>query len=357
MSILRVSRLLLALIAAQATAAAAADLRVEVVTAAERPVPTEVQLSGTLEAVDSVVLGFRQGGRVVTVLVEEGDEVRADQALARLDPVQQNEALKVAEASLSAAEAAQAQARQASDRAAAMLERGVGTRAARDAAAQQLSETEGAVERAQSAVEQARRAVEDMVLRAGGPGIVTGRHITPGQVIAAAQPALTLADTDGLEAVFRAADHPDLDKAMGRTLRLRTIDIDRPEMTGEVIEIAPLVDPQTGTVNLRARVDAVEGSTALLGAAVRGYLEMPGPRGVALPWTVLMREGDHPAVWIVGADDRVSLAAVSISHFTDGLVYLDEGVAPGTRVVGAGSQLLYPGRRIEPATVAPEAAR
>lgn len=334
-------------------AAAADPLRVEYVTAETRPLRIELQLSGTIEAVDSVVMAFRQGGRVVEVLVEEGDRVSKGQALARLDPVQQDQALNAAQASLFAAEAARAQARQANDRAVAMLSRGVGTRAARDSAAQALSETEGAVERAESAVDQARRAVEDTVLRAGDTAIVTSRQIAPGQVVGAAQPALTLATLNGLEAVFRAADHPQLQNTMGRQVRLRTIDIDRPDMTGTVIEIAPLVDPQMGTVNMRARIADIDGSTALLGAAVRGYLDMPAESGVALPWTVLMRADDRPAVWVVDAADRVSLVPVEIRHFGDGTVYLSGGVTPGQIVVGAGSQLLYPGRLVRPAEVQP----
>lgn len=329
------------------------DLRVQYVTAAEQPLRLELQLSGTIEALDSLDVGFRQGGRVVEVMVEEGDHVSAGQPLARLDPVQQDQALKVAEASLAAAQAAQAQALQASDRAAAMLSRGVGTRAARDLALQALSAAEGSVQRAESGVEQARRAVDETVLRATGPSVVTARNIAPGQIVGAAQPAISLAALGGLEAVFRASDHPRLREVMGQDVRMTTIDIDRPEMVGKVTEIAPLVDPQTGTVTLRARIGAVEGSTALLGAAVRGTLEIAAAQGVALPWTALMRDGTHASVWIVDDQSQVSLAPVDISYFTNGTVYLSSGVAPGQTVVGAGSQLLYPGRRVQPAEALP----
>lgn len=353
MSFPRAVPLFLGLVAATALTARADDLRVELVTATEQPLRLEMQISGTIEALDSVETGFRQGGRVVEVVVEEGDRVSAGQPLARLDPVQLDQALNVAEASLASALAARAQARQASDRAEAMLARGVGTRAARDAARQALSEAEGAVERTESLVDQARRAVEDTVLRAPEAAIVTSRLISPGQIVAAAQPALTLAGLEGLEAVFRAPDQPALRSAMGQPVRLRTLDIDRPEMTGTVTEIAPLVDPQTGTVLLRALIAPTTGGTALLGAAVRGFLEFTSESGVALPWTALMREGEGAAVWIVDDQGRVSLAPVQISHFGDGTVFLSGGVVAGQTVVAAGSQLLYPGRRVLPAEPRP----
>ena len=53
-----------------------------------------------------------------------------------------------------------------------------------------------------------------------------------------------------------------------------------------------------------------------------------------------------PAVWLVDDTDRVRLAPVRIQRFIDGTVILGDGVEPGQIVVGAGSQMLYPGREV-----------
>lgn len=336
-----------------AGAAQASPLLVELVRAQEQPVILDLKLTGTIEAKDSVDLGFRQSGRVGEVLVDQGDRVKAGDALARLDSVQQDQALDVARASLAAAVAAQSQARLASERAAAMLDRGVGTMAARDAAVQALSEADGVVERAESGLDQAQTAVDDTVLRAPNDAVVISRSIAPGQVVGAAQPSLRLATLDGLEAVFDAPDHPALVNALGSTVQLRTLDFDLPDMRGAVTEVAPLVDPQRGTVTVRVRVDGVTPDTALLGAAVEGHVNIAMDKGIAVPWTALMRDGDHPAVWTVGDDDRVSMTDVTIGHFVNGTVFLTSGIGPGQVVVGAGSQLLYPGRQVRAAVVQP----
>lgn len=328
-------------------------LRVELVRAEERPVLLDLQLSGSIVAADSVHLSFRQAGRVIRVLVDEGDRISQGQELARLDSVQQDQALRVAEAGLAAARANLAQARQASERAGALLARGVGTRAARDDALQRLSEAEGAARRAESALEQARRAVRETVLRAPQDAVVTAREMAPGQIVGAAQVVLTIAALDGLEAVFDAPDHPRLDSAMGSPVRLDTIDIARPEMQGTVSEISPLVDPASGTVAMRIRIDDVASDTTLLGAAVRGRVPLAAGSGIAVPWTAVMRDGDGPAVWRVDADGRVSLVPVTIGQFANDVVYLSGGVRAGDTVVGAGSQLLYPGRLVRQAEVLP----
>lgn len=325
------------------------NLRVEFVTAEEKPLLLDLRLSGTIEAHDSVDLGFRQSGRIAEVLIEEGDHVDRSDPLARLDSVQQEQGLNVAEASLAAARATYAQAKQAADRANAMLERGVGTRAARDQAAQALSEAEGAVERAESGTDQARRALDETVLRAPDDSVVTGRDMSPGQVVGAAQPVVSLASVGGLEAVFNSPDHPVLDSAMGATVRLTTIDVESPEMTATVTEIAPLVDPETGTVTVRARIENGPDGVGLLGAAVRGQLRVQGDSGIVVPWTALTRQGEAAAVWVVDEQGKVSLTSVEISHFSDDGVYLSGGIQAGQIVVGAGSQLLYPGRVVEAA--------
>lgn len=323
------------------------DIRVRIVTARLQPLELDMQLSGQIEALDTLDLGFRQGGRVTAVLVAEGDRVTAGQPLARLNAVQQDQALNVAQAGLSAARAGTEQARQARERADALLARGVGTRAAADQAEQALSQAQGALERAESAVDQARRAVDDAVLRAPSDAVVTAKSVAPGQVVAAAQPVLTLAALSGLEAVFQADDGPILRDVLGRTVRLETLDIDRPDMTGTVTEVAPLVDPATGTVTVRARIDAPQNGARLLGASVRGHLRLDMDQGVVVPWTALMRQGDDPAVWTVDDQNRVTLTPVRISHFGDATIYVSDGLGDGQRVVGDGAQLLYPGRRVQ----------
>ena len=325
------------------------SLRVEFVTAEEKPLLLDLRLSGTLEAKDSVDLGFRQSGRITEVLVEEGDRVRQGEPLARLDSVQQEQGLNVAEASLASARAAVAQAQQARDRADALLERGVGTRAARDQAVQALSEAQGAAERAESSVDQAQRALEDAVLRSPADSIVTGRDMSPGQIVGAAQPVVSLATVGGFEAVFKSPDHPLLDSAMGAEVSLSTIDLDAPDMKGTVTEIAPLVDPETGTVEVRATIENGPEGVELLGAAVQGDMRVQSDGGIVVPWTALTRQGEEPAVWVIDDRGQVNLAPVEISYFADDTVYLSSGLEPGQIVAGAGSQMIYPGRIVEPA--------
>lgn len=337
----------LILICCAAAARADGVLAVNMVEVARKPLTFDSTLTGTIEARDSVDLGFRQGGKVTEVLVSAGDRVRAGQPLARVDSLQQDQALRVAQAALASAQASLQQATQAAERASAMLARGVGTRAARDAANDRLSAAQGGVERAESAVGQAQRAVDDTTLTAPADAVVTQRNLDPGQIVGAAQVVLSLAQMNGLEAVFQTPDSPRLNSAMGAKVTLEPIDIDAPAMTGHVTEIAPLVNPNTGSVTVTAVIDGHPTEARLLGAAVSGTVHYPVGQGMSVPWTALSALGDQPAVWVVGAESTVDLVPVVIERFTTGDLVLKSGVRPGQLVVTDGSQMLYPGRKVE----------
>lgn len=306
----------------------------------------DAALTGTIYATDSVDIGFRLGGRVLKVLVREGDHVGAGQALAQTDPLQQQQALRVAQAAVTSAEAAEAQSRQAIERAQAMLARGVGTRAALDVASQDLSAASGALTQARSALGQAERALADTVIRAPNDVIVTARRVEPGQIVAPAQAVLSLASATGREAVFQTPDTLHLRHATGAIVSLHAIDLPGPGMRAHVTEIAPLIDPATGSVTVRAEIENAPANVSLLGAAVRGSVHFPAGTGIAVPWTALTASKAGPAVWRVGPDSRVTLAPVQIQQFSNETVILGAGIEAGQTVVGAGSQLLYPGRLV-----------
>ncbi|KRW96595.1 RND transporter [Paracoccus sp. MKU1] len=348
----RLPLLILALLAAALPALAQPPLRVEFVRVERTELTFDAALTGAIQAKDSVDIGFRLGGRVTEVLVREGDRVTQGQALARTDPLQQEQALRVAQAAVASAEAAEAQARQALERADAMLNRGVGTRAALDAASQALSAASGGLAQARSALGQAQRALEDTVIRAPSNAIVTARRAEPGQIVGAAQAVISLASATGREAVFQTPDTPLLRDAIGAPVTLTGIDFPDLHMTAHVTEIAPLVDPATGSVTVRAEIDNAPPTASLLGAAVRGAVHFPAGSGIAVPWTALTSVDGQPAVWRVDSDNRVSLAPVQIERFANGTVILGAGIEPGQTVVGAGSQMLYPGRQVTNASPA-----
>src|SRR5262245_52059002 len=87
------------------------DRPVRVVTIGARDAGAPGVLTGTIKAQDEAALAFRLSGRMTERAVNLGDQVKAGQLVARLDPRNERNSLNVAEADLAAARSRLAHAR------------------------------------------------------------------------------------------------------------------------------------------------------------------------------------------------------------------------------------------------------
>lgn len=343
----KLARLLAVGLAFAAPAGAEEALPVEIVTVEPITSGFEYVLTGTAEATNLTPMAFRADGLVIEVLVDQGDLVTAGAVIARIDPTQQREALRAAQAGLAAAEAGLVRARQDYDRQKALLDRGTVTQAEFDASREGLVTATSSRDQAQAQVVRAERALDDTVLSAPADAIVTERSADPGQVVGATQTIVTLADRVGRDAVFLAPDGAPVEEFLGSTINLRLIDHGGRTLTARLSEVAPVVDATTGSVRVKARIDDPPTDLPLLGEPVEGSLTVPAPVAAVVPWTSLTVANDSMAVWTVDpATMRVALAPISVERFTTESLLVSDGLAPGTLVVGEGSQLLFPNRLV-----------
>lgn len=158
-----------------------------------------VTATGTLAGVDTVDVGTEVSGRVVEVLVDFNEAVKAGQVLARIDPEQLEARLEEATAQLSAAEASVRNARATEheatlklERSQRLVERGLLAKQELDAAvaAHQRAQASTASSLAQETVARASlRAARTNAgradVRAPIDGVVLSRAVEPGQTVAA----------------------------------------------------------------------------------------------------------------------------------------------------------------------------
>jgi len=125
--------------------------------------------------------------------------------------------------------------------------------------------------------------------------------------------------------------------------------MDQPDLTltGTITEVSPLVDAQTGSVVVKAKLDAKAPEGLVFGTAVVGRLNVPHPAAISLPWSALSAQAGRPAVWKV---DPVALTVaqvpVTVSAYGGDTVMLSGGVQAGDVIVTEGSHLLFPGRSV-----------
>lgn len=332
--------------AGTSAAAPAPPLHVKVVRAQPRAVRQVRALTGEIAPRDSLEVAFPMGGRVLSVSHDKGERVRAGEELARLDAIQQEQALRAAQAALDAAEADHHRAETEFHRQEALLERGTSTRVRRDEARRAYFVARAGLERAKAELDRARKALSDTVLRAPADGLVTERRIEPGEVVGAARPVMTLALGEAIDAVFRAPETVPTGVPEGLEVTLHPLSDPSKSYAGKVRRISPLVDPRTGTVEVKVAVAPPHEGLGF-GDPVRAIVAQTLAGRISVPASALSAQGHSAAVWVVDpASGEARVRPVALSRFADGRMIVASGVEPGDLVVIAGAQLLYPGRKV-----------
>jgi len=319
---------------------------VRVITVTEQQAGETVTLSGVVEAKTEVDLAFRIGGRMIKRFVNVGDRVEAGQLIAQLDSQDEENAVRAAKATLSAAEGKFFEAEQNYDRQRQLLSRGHTTRQRYDAAVQNLNTLRGQADVARAQLATAKTRLNDTNLNADAPGEVTLRNVNSGEVVQAGQMIVRIARKDGRDAVF---DAPPSLMSRGTTDADISIalSIDPAIVAkGRVREIAPQADAQTGTFRVRVGLSDPPAEMRL-GSSVVGRVTLEGQAGMALPASALSRANGTPSVWVFdSASETVSPKPVEVAAFRASDVIVSGGIAPGDVVVTAGIQSLRPGQRV-----------
>ena len=178
-------------------AAAPEPRPVRTVTAKSQNAGEKVVLTGHIQAEDEASMAFRIGGRMTDRFVNVGDRVKPGQELARLDPQNEVNALRSAQAGLTAAEAALTQARAAFERQRTLLAQGHTPRAQFDLAEKALRTAQAQVDDGEVQVRIAADRVSFTVLQADAAGTVTARGAEPGEVVQPGQMIVQLARQGG----------------------------------------------------------------------------------------------------------------------------------------------------------------
>jgi RND family efflux transporter MFP subunit len=319
---------------------------VRTVTVEKGKVGDSVVLTGDIRAENEVNLAFRIGGRIIERKGEVGDKVEPNQVLAKLDPQDELNALRSAQAALAAAEAQEVEARNNFDRQNHLMERGFTTRAIFDQANQGLQTAQARVDDATAQVDIAQDRVSFTQLEANVSGTITARLAESGQVVQAGQPIFTIARKDGRDAVF---DVP------AQVLRAAPADTtiivalaDDPKVTAQarVRTVSPQADPVTRT--FQVRLSLIDHPEAMrLGATVTGRLQLESGKGISIPASALTAIDRRPAVWVVDPQSlTVKLRNVEVERSDPATVVISQGLEPGEVVVTAGVQALHPGQKV-----------
>lgn len=331
----------------QESETAAPEVRpVRTVTIAKSEVGTPIILTGRIQAQDQAALGFRIAGRMIERPVNIGDRVEAGQLIGRLEPQNEENALRSAQANLVAAQAALTQTRNQFERQDTLFRQGWTTAVLFDEAKRAATTAQSQVDAAEAQLKSAHDLVGFTELKADAPGIVTAVGAEPGEVVQAGQMIVRLARQDGRDAVFDVPAQILRSAPSDPTINVHLTDAPDVTAVGRVREVAPQADPVTRTFEVRVGLDSPP-EAMRLGATVTGNMQMDAVPIIEIPATALTKANQKPAVWVIDPEKlTVSLRNVDVLRFDPASVAVSQGLDVGETVVTAGVQALRPGQQV-----------
>jgi membrane fusion protein, heavy metal efflux system len=170
-------------------------------------------------------------------------------------------------------------------------------------------------------------------------GVIVDRQIGPGQYAqaGASTPVYTIAD---LSSVWLVANVREADAARvqrGQTVEVRVLAYPDRSFSAHVIYVAPTIDPNTHRLTVRALIDNADG--ALKPEMFASFVILTGQstQSPAVPEGAVVYEGESAHVWVLRADDVITVRPIRVGRTNDGWVEVLEGLQSGDRVVTKGS--------------------
>lgn len=335
------------------TAGLAATIPVTVVRPVRRDIPVSRSGLGTVLPLDQVDVKARADGTLQKISFVEGQEVKAGDLLAQIDPRPYQAALDQAKAALQKDLAQLASSRVEEERTAKLTRAGAGTSQAADNARAQVAINQGTIAGDQAALDTATINLGYTRIVAPISGRVGIRQVNEGSVVHASDATgiVTVTRMRPISVQFSLPQDDLRDLLTGQAKAPLAVSVDRRDGSthlsdGKLTVIDSQVDTTTGMVRLKARFDNDDLALwpgQLVTASIVARMEC---NAVTVPADAVQNGQNGPYVYLVKPDDTVALSTVRTGPTVAGMTALASGVTPEDTVVLSGQSRLAPGTRV-----------
>jgi len=304
-----------------------------------------VEYAGEVRARHETRLAFRVPGKIVERMVEVGSRVRPGQPVARLDGSDLKLAAASARAQVKSLELQRDLAQADYGRYRELREKNFISQAEYDRRANAFATAQSQLAAARAQAAQAANQVGYANLVADVAGVVTAVEAEAGQVVAAGQTVVRVAQPGEKEVVFAIPEGQRhlVEKSSDFQVSLNAIP--GKSWKAKLRELSPAADPVTRMYAARASIlDA--GGAIELGMSASVEVAADAVRRIEVPIAALHSRGESPQVFVVEPKGTVRAQKVKTGGVSGERVVIESGLAPGDVVVAAGAQLLRPGQRV-----------
>lgn len=341
---------------AQAASSEPTPATVQVVQVQSQPVQLWDSFNGRIAAPETVELRPRVDGYIDSVAFTEGQWVEKGQVLFRIDPRSYRAALASAQAQLQSAKAAAALAKSQDQRARDLVAAKAISVEEADQRAGTLAQAQAQVQAAEAAVSTAQLALNFTEVRAPISGLAGRALLTVGNLAQANQSVLTTLVSGNPVHVYFDADEHSLRRSReaGAAAQVAMVrvglsgEVDFPHQ-GQLSFTDNQLDPQTGTIRLRATLDNTQGQFTP-GMFARVQMQAGQPiTAVLIDDKAVLTDQSRQYAYVVGPDQRAERRELTLGRMVQGQRVVHAGLQPGDWLVVAGMQrIYYPGMPLAP---------
>src|SRR6201998_3281287 len=345
----------------QAAALLNRPVPVQVVPVEQKPMPIYLTGLGTVTPYYSVTVKARVSGELLPVKFTEGQEVKQGETIMVIDPKPYQAALDQAKGTLAHDQALLKNAQAEFNRYKALYAAGVVSKETLDADEAQQGQYEGAIQSDNAAIETAQLQLNWCYIQSPINGKIGLRLIDPGNIISANSYDLVIINQLKPIAVYFTLPENQLPQVLHRLASDKRIPVDAFDRSdtqlltsGSLLTADNQIDTTTGTGNSRAVSDNKD-STLFPNQFVNIHLVLENrPTALVVP-SAAIQTGLNGSlfIWVINDDGKGGQAAqmqtVKVALAEGQQTILDDGPAPGTRVVVDGADRLRPG---QPVTIA-----
>ena len=316
--------------------------------------------SGYVVAQQKAAIASKATGRLVYLGVEEGDHVKKNQIIARIEDEDMQAALNQARANYELARADYDDAQQWLERQRTMYASGTTSKAELDAAEARFKRVEAAIKAAEAGLRAAEVALENTRIRAPFDGTVLTKNANVGEVVAPFAAAVgskaavvTIADMSSLEVETDVSEANITRVVVGAPCEI-TLDAypDR-RYRGYVHKIVPTADRAKATVLTKVRfIERDERVLPEMSAKVT-FLSRAAdtstaaqPAKLTVPSSAIVQRNGNTVVLLV-QNETVVEQPVRLGAAIGDRTVIEQGLNPGDRVVVQPAQSLTSGTRIK----------
>jgi RND family efflux transporter MFP subunit len=317
----------------------------EVVTTEPAQLRQVMQLTGTLRAVDQVTVKAKVAAEVRAVMVREGEPVKAGQVLVKFDTSEYEARVAQARGNLNNARAQMEIATKTRDNNLALVEKGFISKNAFDNSASQYAAAKASVDSAQGALDIVLKSLNDTVSRAPISGLVSVRHVQPGEKVAMDSRLLEIVNLQQLE-LEAAVPSSEISKvAIAQKVELRIEGLAQ-RFDGKVVRINP--STQAGSRSVPVYVQVANPQNLLrVGMFADGRLLLSSKAGVVtLPQSAVRKVNDGSFVFAI-VNNKIERLPVTLGSTglvgDDHHIEITSGLEFGTQVIRADMGNLTPG--------------